>query len=139
MSILSDILQRGNGMRHQGKERGQKRRGATKRRITGFLQPIFLLQLYNQDRHGYDLLRGLQEFVSDADTYDPSIIYRIMRDMEGNGWVKSYEGTVSRGPRRRMYNLTLKGKKQLAHWMSDLQKTKDEINTLLKAYKQQTS
>jgi len=62
-----------------------------------------------------------------------------MRDMEGNGWVKSYEGTVSRGPRRRMYNLTLKGKKQLAHWMSDLQKTKNEINTLLKAYRQQTS
>jgi len=41
-------------MRHQGKGRGQNRRRATKRRITGFLQPIFLLQLYNQDRHGYD-------------------------------------------------------------------------------------
>jgi DNA-binding PadR family transcriptional regulator len=125
-------------MRHQGKRRGHRRRATPKRRITGFLQPVFLLQLYGQDRHGYDLLQGLQEFVSDADTYDPSIIYRVMREMEGNGWVESYEGTVSRGPRRRMYNLTLEGKRQLAQWMNDLQRTKDEINTLLTAYRQQT-
>ncbi len=126
-------------MRHQGKRHGQKRRAATKRKITGFLQPIFLLQLYVQDRHGYDLLQGLQEFVSDAASYDPSIIYRIMREMEGNGWVESYEGTVSRGPRRRMYSLTIEGKQQLAQWMDDLQRTKNEINTLLKAYRQQTT
>lgn len=126
-------------MRHQGKRRGQRRRAVPKRKITGFLQPIFLLQLYNQDRHGYDLLQGLQEFVSDADTYDPSIIYRIMREMEGNGWVESYEGTISRGPRRRMYNLTLEGKTQLAHWMDDLQTTKDEITNLLTAYRQMTT
>ena len=126
-------------MRHHGKRRGQRRRAAPKRRIAGFLQPIFLLQLYGQDRHGYDLLQGLQKFVSDADTYDPSIIYRIMREMEGNGWVESYEGTISRGPRRRMYNLTLEGKTQLAHWIDDLQRTKDEINNLLTAYRQQTT
>ncbi len=126
-------------MRHQGKRHGQRRRAATKRRITGFLQPVLLLQLYGQDRHGYDLLQGLQEFISDAETYDPSIIYRIMREMEANGWVSSYEGTVSRGPRRRMYSLTLEGKEQLARWIVDLQKTKDEINNLLTVYRQQTT
>jgi len=126
-------------MKHQGKRRGQGRRAVTKRKITGFLQPIFLLRLYGQDRHGYDLLQGLQEFVSDAESYDPSIIYRIMREMEGNGWVTSYDGTVSRGPRRRMYSLTGEGKKQLAQWMNDLQRTKDEINHLLTAYRQQTT
>ena len=126
-------------MRRQGKRHRQRQKTVPKRRITGFLQPIFLLQLYGQDRHGYDLLQGLQEFVSDADTYDPSIIYRIMREMEGSGWVESYEGTVSRGPRRRMYHLTLEGKRQLARWMEDLQKTKDEINNLLAVYRQQTT
>ncbi|MBL4902075.1 MAG: helix-turn-helix transcriptional regulator [Desulfocapsa sp.] len=126
-------------MKHQGKRRGQGRRVVTKRKISGFLQPIFLLRLYGQDRHGYDLLQGLQEFVSDAESYDPSIIYRIMRNMEGSGWVTSYDGTVSRGPRRRMYSLTEEGKKQLAQWMSDLQRTKDEINHLLTAYRQQTT
>ncbi len=126
-------------MRHQGKRHGQRRKAAPKRRITGFLQPIFLLQLYSQDRHGYDLLQGLEEFISDAETYDPSIIYRIMREMESNGWVNSYEGTVSRGPRRRMYSLTLEGKEQLSRWMIDLQKTKDEIDNLLTVFRQQTT
>lgn len=126
-------------MRHQGKRHGQRRRAVPKRRITGFLQPIFLLQLYSQDRHGYDLLQGLEEFISDAETYDPSIIYRIMREMESNGWVNSYEGTVSRGPRRRMYSLTLEGKEQLSRWMIDLQKTKDEIDNLLTVFRQQTT
>ena len=121
-------------MRHQGKRHGQRQGTIKKRRMAGFLQPCFLLQLYGQDRHGYDLLQGLQKFVSDADSYDPSIIYRIMRDMEENGFVDSYEGTVSRGPRRRMYNLTPEGIKQLARWVNDLQKARDEIDCLLEVY-----
>jgi DNA-binding PadR family transcriptional regulator len=127
-------------MRHQGRGHGRRRQtGGRKRKRTGFLQPCFLLQLHNQDRHGYDLLHGLQEFIADADDYDPSIIYRIMRDMETNGLVSSYEGTVSRGPKRRMYNLTEQGRNQLSSWITDLQKTRDEIDHLLTVYQKQMS
>ena len=128
-------------MRHKNKGRYRQRQGVgrKKRNRTGFLQPCFLLQLYTQDRHGYDLLHGLQKFIADADGYDPSIIYRIMRDMEANGLVSSYEGTVSRGPKRRMYSLTDKGKKQLNSWITELAKTRDEINHLLTIYHHQTS
>lgn len=126
-------------MRHQGKRNGRRRGAIKKRRMTGFLHPCLLLQLYDQDRHGYDLLQGLQEFMAGADEYDPSIIYRIMREMEENGLVESYEGTVSRGPRRRMYSLTLEGKKQLSRWIEDLKKTRDEINHLLSIFKKRVT
>ena len=130
---------RGAYMRHQGKRSGRRQGAAGKRRMTGFMQPCFLLQLYGQDRHGYDLLQGLQEFMADADALDPSIIYRIMREMEENGLVESYEGTVSRGPRRRMYSLTVEGKKQLSRWIDDLKQTRDEINHLLAVFKKQVT
>ncbi len=126
-------------MRHQGKRNGRRRGTTKKRRMTGFLQPCLLLQLYDQDRHGYDLLQGLQEFMAGADEYDPSIIYRIMREMEENGFVESYEGTVSRGPRRRMYSLTLEGKKQFSRWIEDLKRSRDEIDHLLAIFKKQVA
>jgi len=124
-------------MRHQGRRNRQKQKKTRKSRMTGFLQPCFLLQLHSADSHGYDLLQGLQDFMTGAEDYDPSIIYRIMRDMERNGWVTSYEGAVSRGPKRRMYSLTEEGERQLVSWVDDLKKTRDEIDNLLNLYNKQ--
>ena len=121
------------------KSRGQRRHKGQgrQRRMLGFLQPCLLVQLYEQDSHGYDLLQGLGEFVKNAEEYDPSVIYRVMRDMESEGWVDSYEGTVSRGPKRRVYRLNPEGKKRMERWISDLQKARDEIDNLLAVYSRQ--
>ena len=123
-------------MRRQGMRQGKRQgRGAGKRkRMMGFLQPCILLQLSREDNHGYELLKGLQEFVDDASEYDPSIIYRLMRDMEDNGYVTSYEGEESHGPRRKMYALTEEGKAILRQWIKDLERTRGEIDRLLKLY-----
>lgn len=102
----------------------------------GFLQPCILVQLSQKDRHGYDLLKGLDDFVDDALEYDPSIIYRLMKEMEENGSVSSYEGEVSQGPRRKMYTLTEEGRKTLNNWMVDLQRTKNEIERLLEHFQE---
>jgi DNA-binding PadR family transcriptional regulator len=61
----------------------------------------------------------------------------MMRDMEEKGYVDSYKGTVSRGPKRRMYRLTPNGKIQLSRWIEDLKKTRDEINRLVALYRKQ--
>ena len=116
-------------MHRRGK---RQRRGAGKRRrMIGFMQPCILVQLYQEDRHGYDLLKGLHDFVDDGSEYDPSIIYRLMKDMEASGYVTSYEGKVSQGPKRKMYSITQKGKANLNGWMADLQRTKNEIERLM--------
>lgn len=124
-------------MRGFGRGQGHKNRRLQKQRPKGFLQPCLLMQLCTQDRHGYELLQGLQGFIADAQTYDPSIIYRIMRGMEQSGWVVSYEGSVSHGPRRRIYRLTQSGKKQLAHWIEDIKQSRAEIDHLLAMYERQ--
>ncbi len=71
--------------------------------------------------------------MADAKDYDPSRIYRILRDMETQGFVVSYDGEASRGPKRRMYRLTPDGRKQLALWIEDLVRSRDEIDRLLAA------
>jgi PadR family transcriptional regulator len=119
-------------MRQKGRGHGGGR-GKARRRVSGLLQPCLLIQLCNDDRHGYDLLQGLHEFLQDAD-HDPSIIYRMMRDMEENALVQSYEGTESRGPRRRMYTITSLGRQQLGEWIRELSQTKGEIENLLSNY-----
>ena len=128
-------------MRRKGMGQGKRQgRGAGKRRrMMGFLQPCILAQLSRQDLHGYDLLKGLHEFVDDAGDYDPSIIYRLMRDMEDNGHVLSYEGEVSYGPQRKMYSITEAGKATMERWVNDLQRTRGEIDRLLEHYKEMES
>ena len=123
-------------MHGRRQQKGRGRGHGKRRRIMGFLQACILVQLSQGDRHGYDLLLGLQQFLHDASEYDPSIIYRILRDMEENGFVQTYESDVSLGPRRKMYRLLPEGKKQLAQWIDDLQRTKKEIETLLREYRE---
>lgn len=102
--------------------------------MMGFLQPCLLLQLVEKDLHGYDLLQGLDRFMSDGTAYDPSIIYRLLKAMEADGLVSSYEGELSRGPRRKMYTLSAAGWSQLRFWRNELEKTQKEVELVLALY-----
>jgi PadR family transcriptional regulator PadR len=116
------------GRRGRGRGRGRRRR------LMGFLQPCLLLMLHREDAHGYGLLNGLDEFGLDPEAYDPSMIYRALRDMEEAGWITSYEGEESLGPQRRVYRLTDEGRRHLEIWVTDLERAKREIELLLAAY-----
>jgi DNA-binding PadR family transcriptional regulator len=100
----------------------------------GFLQPCLLLMLHREDAHGYELLNGLDEFGLNPEAYDPSMIYRALRDMEEAGWVTSYEGEESLGPQRRIYHVTGDGERYLEQWIQDLRRAKREIELLIQAY-----
>lgn len=115
------------GKRHRG-------RGKRRRRLMGFLQPCLLLMLHREDAHGYELLNGLDEFGLNPEAYDPSMIYRALRNMEEAGWVFSYEGEESLGPQRRVYQVTEDGEQYLEQWIQDLRRAKHEIDLLIQAY-----
>jgi DNA-binding PadR family transcriptional regulator len=93
-----------------------------------------LLLLHRGDAHGYNLLNGLDEFGLDPRAHDPSVIYRALREMESSGWVDSYPGDKSRGPRRRVYQITEQGRQHLEIWIEDLRRTKREIELLIEAF-----
>jgi len=82
------------------------------------------------------LLDGIGEFGFERECFDASLIYRALRDMEDCGWVSSQWDDENQGPRRRVYQILPDGKQCLSEWIGDLQKTRNEIDTLLMAYKE---
>lgn len=113
-----------------GRGRGRKRR----QRVMSFLQPCLLLMLARGEAHGYSLLEGIEEFGFNRDRFDPSLIYRALRDMEEAGWVSSRWGEESQGPKRRVYQILPEGEAHLSEWITDLRRTRIEIDALLTAY-----
>jgi PadR family transcriptional regulator PadR len=114
-----------------------RRRGqgsGRRRRVMSFLQPCLLVMLHQEDTHGYNLLSGLERFGFKAGQYDPSLIYRALREMEEIGLVISEWDSDSLGPQRRVYQITPEGEKYLENWVADLKRTRAEIDALIKAY-----
>jgi len=88
------------------------------------------------EAHGYSLLDGINEFGFDRERFDPSLVYRALREMEEAGWVSSRWGEESQGPKRRVYQILPEGEACLSEWVADLRRTRDEIDALLTAYVQ---
>jgi DNA-binding PadR family transcriptional regulator len=122
----SEVMPGGPGRRRGG--------GRRRQRVISFLQPCLLLMLTRVEAHGYSLLDGLDEFGFNLERLDPSLIYRALRDMEEGGWVSSRWDDESQGPRRRVYQITQDGRDYLEIWITDLHRTRQEINALIAAY-----
>ncbi|MBI9044211.1 MAG: helix-turn-helix transcriptional regulator [Anaerolineaceae bacterium] len=116
--------------RGPGRGRGRKRN----RRIINFLRPCILLLLSREKAHGYNLISGLNEFGFEAEKFDPSLIYRSLREMEEMELVTSEWHEESLGPQRRIYEITTQGKEHLGEWIKDLRRVHSEISVFLKAY-----
>jgi DNA-binding PadR family transcriptional regulator len=82
-----------------------------------FLRPSILLLLAEEPSHGYALLERLIE-LGVADKRLPlSIVYRFLRDLEGEKLAVSDQVVEEgRGPARKVYRLTAKGWEDLGFW-----------------------
>jgi DNA-binding PadR family transcriptional regulator len=99
-----------------------------------FLQPCLLFMLQGGSAHGYNLLNRLDEFGFNLERLDPSLVYRALRELEDSGWVSSNWDEDSQGPQRRVYQILPEGEGRLADWITDLRRTRDDINRLVSAY-----
>lgn len=85
--------------------------------IRGHLEPLALAALEQGEAHGFELLRRLENAGSGALRLKEGSLYPALYRMEEAGLIKSaWEKTPAgeRGPRRRVYRLTGKGKRHLA-------------------------
>jgi DNA-binding PadR family transcriptional regulator len=93
-----------------------------------------LLELRRGPSHGYGLLDGLAEF--DLGHLDPSVVYRLLREMEDAGWVKStWDEHRTQGPPRRVYQLSAEGERVLEQWSQDLEQWRSRIDRFLRAHR----
>jgi len=122
-------VQGGGGRRR----RARRRRGRSGQSIR-MLEPVLLHLVHAGASHGYGLLNQLDEFGLGG--LNPSVVYRALRRMEEQGWVRSeWEAEDTQGPPRRIYELTKSGNEMLTLWVEDLEEVKDQISGLIESYR----
>jgi PadR family transcriptional regulator PadR len=91
------------------------------------------MKLHYGAAHGYSLLDGLDEF--GLQDLDPSVVYRALREMEDEGWVRStWDEQKTQGPPRRNYRITDRGQEILDLWVKELEVSKSRIERFLEVY-----
>jgi len=94
------------------------------------LEPALLALLKQRPAHGYTLLYELERL--GMGTLHPSVVYRLLRDMETLAWVYSdWEKDQTQGPPRRIYRLSAVGEEVLQNWKQDLEDNQTLIGLLI--------
>ena len=125
--------------KHGGCGTPHDRRGACCGRhvpMSRFMEACLLLLLSGGADHGYSLSEKLGEF--GFEDINVSTLYRVMRRMEQNGWVKSQWAQGGKGPQKRVYTLTGTGRQALAEEIAVFEQRQRRIDTLLGRYRQTT-
>lgn len=104
--------------------------------LRGHLQSLVLAALERGPAHGLEVIRRLEANGSGALHLKEGTLYPALYRMEAAGlvqaeWEESSEGR--RGPRRRIYRLTTKGKKQLAAGREDFKRFVQIVGGILGA------
>ena len=99
-----------------------------------FLEACLLQLLSQETGHGYVLMEQLQQFGISTDALNISTLYRTLRHMEKEGCLESEWEEGGPGPKRRIYLISEKGKKELEIRIRMMKARKSGIDRLINAY-----
>ena len=102
-------------------------------RVERFGEPALLLLLREQPAHGYELLEELPGLVG-GERIDMGNLYRVLRGLEDEGFVRSEWVPGVPGPAKRMYELTDAGRRLLDGWADALRENQTLIASFLARY-----
>jgi DNA-binding PadR family transcriptional regulator len=88
-----------------------------------FVEPVLLLMLKERGgSYGYDLSGHLAEYAFTDAQIERAVLYRTLRRLQENGYVRSNWRVNEAGPARRVYVLTKAGERHLREWAQVLNK-----------------
>jgi PadR family transcriptional regulator PadR len=99
--------------------------------VRGHLDTIILRLISEQDRYGYEISREISGRTAERFQVKEATLYAAFQRLEKRGLIRSYEGGVSLGSRRRYYAVTAKGRAALASGIAEWQEIKEIIDILL--------
>ncbi|GAX90760.1 poly-beta-hydroxybutyrate-responsive repressor [Effusibacillus lacus] len=97
-----------------------------------FLVPFMLLLMSNVPIHGYELIQRLTSLGFQA--LDQGNIYRMLRQLEKNNFVRSTWDTSSTGPAKRVYSLTEIGEAYLKTYAAELERYQTMLTHFFSMY-----
>ena len=104
--------------------------------MRGHLENLILAVLARSEAHGLEILRRLETAGCGALALKEGTLYPALYRMEANGLLKAaWEDNAERirGPRRRIYRLTTKGKRQLTKGRAEFREFAHVIGGILGA------
>lgn len=99
-----------------------------------FIRPFVLLLLAEGPSHGYELSQSLKGFSAEGLNVEPSILYRILKQMESENLATSSLDDTGTGPARKVYDLTPEGWEALDLWASSLEGTARMLGSFRERY-----
>ena len=98
-----------------------------------FVEPVLLLVLKEKGHsYGYDLLGEVAEYAFTDGEIEKAVLYRTLRRLEENGYIKSDWNTDEPGPARRVYTLTKDGEAHLQEWAQVLAKVSSAMTRFVR-------
>jgi len=105
-----------------------------KRTADKFLEACLLQLLSEGTGHGYALMEQLEEFGFSPEAVNLSTLYRMLRHMEKEGCLESVWEEGGPGPRRRVYLILEKGRRELDQRIRMMKTRKAHIERLIGEY-----
>jgi len=103
-----------------------------------FMEICLLLLLYQETSHGYTLAERLNSFGFSKEELNMGSLYRTLRKMEKDFLVTSCWEEGKQGPKKRVYQITDTGKRNLENWIEVLKRRRERISKLINYYKKTT-
>lgn len=99
--------------------------------IRGHLDAIILRLIHEKDRYGYEISKEISQRTQDSFQIKEATMYAVFQRLEKKGFIRSYEGDVSLGSKRRYYTITSKGTSELMKSVNEWQKVREIINIFM--------
>ena len=121
---------------HHGEDHNQAKCECPSGRMMRFAEPCLLLLLSKETSYGYELIEKLERFGFLETSPDPAMVYRTLRHLEKESFVKSKWDTKGTGPAKRNYEITREGLDLLHGWAKSVEQSKKALEKFLVLYKQ---
>ena len=115
-------------------ERKRKRIRIGQGKRERYLQPSLLMGLLLKPSYGYELIQSIQEFGFVEGQAPPGMVYRHLRQLEGDGLVTSEWETEGSGPAKRIYELTADGAEVLSLWIEHMEGQAQKLGKFIERY-----
>lgn len=104
-------------------------------RLSRLIEPVVLLVLkQHPGLHGYEIIRHVYDYGLIGGSPEPGAVYRVLRQLEQDGALRSQWVLAEAGAAKRTYVLTEEGDALLEDWVQVLRRWCQEIVQFIQVY-----
>lgn len=96
-----------------------------------FVEPRLLYLIGREPSYGYQLLSQVDQLPFPGPAPDSAAVYRMLRELEQKGFVRSEWRPGESGPSKRIYRITPDGRRRLVHWVAEFKERVRLLNRFI--------